>query len=600
MRVRKPIAILAVIRLGVVVLGLAAVNVAAAQTAAGEPWQSCVSSIAYDQPAGAADSLRVTDRFGRDISNAGIPLMDWEGFVENPQFRFNLNLPDSAVYPVRVRVTATDAPRLYVFQRQQGADPYDIRDWLSVHNETGPLWGVILKTASDGRWVNGGVPHDMPDQALADIGLVREERFFGPEQFPLELHLGVHPDREAGDEDYTLQIEVTDAAAAVFQRSLPVHVCDQDRPERPVAFQFLIDYSYDFDGYLEDTPDGQVVKAAHERTLHDLAYFFTDMQFDEVPAGACEVTVNFTIETRPATGVNGQSYDRGHYVFITSHSGGGGLNGPVMHKRNGIDTDFAACSFWGANPRNQLSSNVSNRLYVPEDDWWRVVSWNYGQNGECLGDALGDPGSGCIQCPNDEPWCAYQRGDLYWPNLHELNHGLTMATGWPRWHRWFFSDDLCIDDPDLMRYSGTCLPMYRTDHVVLFGETFESNKQADWGRTLFRKYDFLLMKAVGWELRDTTMLVNLTVATASLSPGQLGQTYNEAIEVYGGVPSYRFVLQSGELPAGLKLNSFTGRLSGTPSAPGTYRFTLRIEDSDEYNVLRKGGEERTYEVTING
>ncbi|MEM9304200.1 MAG: Ig domain-containing protein [Pseudomonadota bacterium] len=577
-----------------------ALGTGAAHADAAAPWRTCVESIDYRAPSESESTLRVVDRFDRDITGAGVALMDWEGFVENPQFRLKVVPPEDVAYPVSLRVTATEAPRLYIFQRHVGENPYDIRNWLSLQNETGPAWGANLVVMDGGRWVYGGVDHDLSAEELSEIGLRREVRQFGPDDFPLELHVGIHPDREGGDEQYTLDIELSDGNGEVHQHSLPIHVCDQDRPDRETDFQFHVDYSYDFFGYLEEDPDGQVVAEAAERTLNDLAYFFADMRFDEVPVGACSTEVNFTIPDRPATGENTKAYDRGHYVFITSHSGGGGLNSPYMHRIDGEETDFSACSFWGANPREQLSVNVDQRIYVPEYRWWQVVSWNYGRNGECLGDEVGDPGKGCIACPDDEPWCAHQRGDLYWPNLHELNHGLTLATGWPRWYRWFFSDNLCVDDDALMRYSGTCLPMYRTDHVVLFGETFESNKQADWGRTLFRKYDYLLMQATGWELRDTTMLVELSLATESLAGGTVGSPFDQRLEAYGGVPSYRFTITQGSLPPGLTLNGFNGRLQGTPTVPGTYRFTVLLEDSDEYNVLRQGGLRRTFEVVVDG
>ncbi|MEM1411992.1 MAG: Ig domain-containing protein [Pseudomonadota bacterium] len=567
---------------------------------AAAPWRACVNPLNYGAGDAPANELRVFDRFGRDISLSGLPLMDWEGFVENPQFRMSIEPPAGVAYPVTLRVTAPGAPRIFIFKRHLGEDPYDIRNTNSVHNETGPFWGVELYTLNDDTFVAGGVSHELTDAELTEIGLRRQVFTFWPDSFPLELHVGIHPDRAAGNERYELDIEMTDANNTVYRRSLPVHVCDQDRPNRNVAFKFHVDYSYDFDGYLENTEDGKVVAASAEQTLNDLAYFFADMRFDEVPRGACSTTVNWTQPVWPADGSNTRAYSRGHYVFITSHSGGGGLNSDYMHRINGQETDFSACSFWGANPRDVLSVNVSNRIYVPEDDWWRVVSWNYGENGQCLGDALDDPGNGCIECPNDAPWCAHQRGDLFWPNLHELNHGLTMATGWPRWGEWFWSEELCVEDDELTLFAGTCLPMYRTDHIVLFGETFEANKQADWGRTLFRKYDFLLMRAVGWELRDTTMMQALAFFTESLDGGQLGSRYDDRVEAFGGIPSYRFMVVDGTLPPGVSLNSFNGRLQGTPTAAGTYRFTLRLDDSDEYSVLRQGGIERSFEVTIDG
>ena len=543
--------------------------------------------------------MRVQDRFGRDITHSGMPILDWEGFMENPQFRFSSVPPANVTYPVTFRITAAGSPRLYLFQRQRDEHPYDIRDYMSVHNEEGPLWGVTLTTVGDELEVFGGVAHDLTDTQLEQMGLSRGSRNFFEDNFPLELHLGIHPDRDGDDELHNLMIEMTDSRNTVYRQEMPVSVCDQDRPERTTEFKFHIDYSTDWFNYLEGTEDGTVVRESAERILDDIAYFFEDMRFDTVEAGECETFVNWTVEERSGFATNGYAYDSGHYLFINSHSGGGGLASQKLHKRNGIDTDFPACGFWGANPRDALSTYVNTRMYLPEDEWWRTNTWIFGRNGECLGDSYNDPGNGCIECPDDSEWCAHLRGDIYWPNLHELNHGLTMSTDWPRWGEWFFSDNLCIDDSELMTYTGTCQPMYKTDHVVLLGETFESNKQGDWGRTLFKKFDLLLMQAVGWELRDTTMLTSMSITSDTLASGVVGRDYNDLIEVHGGIPGYQFTVTKGGLPPGLVLNEFNGVLTGQPAIAGSYVFTVQVLDADEYNVLRTNGIDQQFRILIN-
>jgi hypothetical protein len=45
------------------------------------------------------------------------------------------------------------------------------------------------------------------------------------------------------------------------------------------------------------------------------------------------------------------------------------------------------------------------------------------------------------------------------------------------------------------------------------------------------------------------------------------------------VPAYRFQLTGGALPPGLALDSFTGKLSGTPTQAGTYNMTIQVADS---------------------
>jgi hypothetical protein len=67
----------------------------------------------------------------------------------------------------------------------------------------------------------------------------------------------------------------------------------------------------------------------------------------------------------------------------------------------------------------------------------------------------------------------------------------------------------------------------------------------------------------------------ITLAPAGLPNGALGAAYNQQITAGGGgVGNYQFAVSSGALPPGLTLNYGNGQLSGTPTATGTYRFTI--------------------------
>lgn len=70
----------------------------------------------------------------------------------------------------------------------------------------------------------------------------------------------------------------------------------------------------------------------------------------------------------------------------------------------------------------------------------------------------------------------------------------------------------------------------------------------------------------------------ITVDTTSLSAGTVGAGYNETILVSGGNAPYSFNVTSGSLPAGLMLSS-GGLLSGTPTAGGSFTFTITATDS---------------------
>ncbi len=55
--------------------------------------------------------------------------------------------------------------------------------------------------------------------------------------------------------------------------------------------------------------------------------------------------------------------------------------------------------------------------------------------------------------------------------------------------------------------------------------------------------------------------------------------YDATLGAAGGVPPYTWAIASGALPAGLSLNTGSGLISGTPSAPGSSSFTVQVQDA---------------------
>ena len=71
----------------------------------------------------------------------------------------------------------------------------------------------------------------------------------------------------------------------------------------------------------------------------------------------------------------------------------------------------------------------------------------------------------------------------------------------------------------------------------------------------------------------------LSITTNSpLSPGTVGTSYTRTLAATGGTAPYTWSLASGSLPGGLSLSS-GGVISGTPSAEGTFNFTIRVTDT---------------------
>lgn len=82
----------------------------------------------------------------------------------------------------------------------------------------------------------------------------------------------------------------------------------------------------------------------------------------------------------------------------------------------------------------------------------------------------------------------------------------------------------------------------------------------------------------------------LVLATTSLAPAEAGSAYSATLSSSGG-SSYTYSLASGVLPSGLTLSA-NGVISGTPTAAGTFTFTISVTDQSG----RKADRQLTLEV----
>ena len=61
--------------------------------------------------------------------------------------------------------------------------------------------------------------------------------------------------------------------------------------------------------------------------------------------------------------------------------------------------------------------------------------------------------------------------------------------------------------------------------------------------------------------------------------GEVGASYSDQLVVTGGTSPFTWTVSAGSLPPGVTLSSAGGLLSGTPTAAGTFSFTVKVTDS---------------------
>ncbi|MEG2804004.1 putative Ig domain-containing protein [Stenotrophomonas sp.] len=82
-----------------------------------------------------------------------------------------------------------------------------------------------------------------------------------------------------------------------------------------------------------------------------------------------------------------------------------------------------------------------------------------------------------------------------------------------------------------------------------------------------------------YTLQVATPALTLTPAAGALQPATAGSAYAVAFTAGGGVAPYTFAIGTGTLPAGVALDAATGRLAGTPTAAGSFAFSVVATDS---------------------
>ena len=101
-------------------------------------------------------------------------------------------------------------------------------------------------------------------------------------------------------------------------------------------------------------------------------------------------------------------------------------------------------------------------------------------------------------------------------------------------------------------------------------------------------------------------IFDVTITTDRLPDGKVGEAYSQTLTADGTEP-VAWSISSGNLPDGLKLDGNTGEISGTPTADGTAKFTVKATNSAGSNtkelsitIAKAAPTEHTVKFNANG
>jgi hypothetical protein len=401
-------------------------------------------------------------------------------------------------------------------------------------------------------------------------GPVKVLEFKKGEKLPVLVSL--FPDRDVAERDLVLQLTFLDALGRRQVLKLPCHVIDQDRKE-PQAFPIIVDFSQDRTGFFGNEKKRQVVRQAAQ----DWAYFFEPVSLDPVPAGKENTFIRdpdgfqkgqLVLNTQEYTGYLLYAYgihtDELRSGGEPSHAGG-------FQSRQGKELSLRRSG--SVQIETQGNYNTKGWLVsLADGDFWRATNLADGEN------------------------------DLYSIAHHEIGHSLIFNSANPLFDQ--AKKRGKFEDAAIRAYLGADLEIDPKDHLAgavdpasrrgAFGNEYDSEMPRF--RWQITKLDLLCARAIGYPLRATSALAPLQLQTEALPAGAVGREYAEKARATGGVPFYHWEVTDGALPDGLKLNSFSGAIRGTPIKAGLFEFTLRVRDYDE-----KGpGQSRRLRVEIRG
>ena len=369
-----------------------------------------------------------------------------------------------------------------------------------------------------------------------------------------EFYISIFPDRDGLDETHSLTIEYRDTKNRSHTQTIDIQVIDQDVPDRALDFDITLDFSQDQTVLSNDSAVRETVHQAAD----DWTYFIDDMDLDQVSSGREE---SWIWDTRGYSHGGKRIRNKVNYTGFLLYAygvrdGNGGQPSFWSYQSvNGVSLPLRRSGNTSIDTRGNYNT-LGWMTSLPDEEWWKGTNFGDVQN------------------------------DLYSIVFHEIGHALVFNPGYDEFDK--FKELGYVKDPAVKNYYDFYPAIDRFDHLPetidpvsrrgAYGNEYGGEMPP--GRWLITKGHLLIAQAIGYTLRETSPFTPLSIAAAP-SEGTLDAPYSYTANVSGGTPAYYWSIESGTLPEGLSIDSFTGTISGTPRRHGTFNFTISVSDYDE-------------------
>jgi Putative Ig domain len=387
------------------------------------------------------------------------------------------------------------------------------------------------------------------------------------------IWVSTFPSRDGTDFDFDIQLLFQDYLGTIQRLKLKGHVINQDR-KGDAGLPVTVDFSWDRTGFFNDEKKRQIVTQA----ARDWMYFFEPASLKPTPPGKEKFFIYDVDSFKKGQFFTNKQSLTGFLLNATGvhsdelHSGGGAATSSGYLSVNGKEIGVRRTGL----VQFETQGNFNTKgwiLSLDDADFWKATNQK--------------------DIPND----------LYSIAHHEIGHAICFHKSHPAFEK-AEKPEGQLESPALTEYYGAPLKIDNVDHFYeavdpasrrgIFGNEYHGEMpKMRWQIT---KLDLLCAQAVGYSLRMTSAFMPLEIQAKSLPAGKRGVQYSEFLAAKGGLPFYNWELTSGLLPTGLRLNSFSGGISGTPIKAGVSEFTVRVRDYDEKAV----GKSCTVRLEIGG